>query len=50
MSQVKIALLVEVSQSSISRELKRNTGARGYRANQADPKLNNARKIRLEPM
>jgi len=50
MSQVKIALLVEVSQSSISRELKRNTGQRGYRANQADPKLNNARKIRLEPM
>ena len=51
--QVKIALLVEVSQSSISREIKRNSGARGYRADQADqadPKLSNARKIRLEPM
>jgi len=50
MSQVKIALFVEVSQSSISRELKRNTGAREYRADQADPKRNSARKIRLEPM
>ena len=44
MSQVKIALLVEVSQSSISRELKRNTGARGYRANQADAKAKQRKK------
>ena len=38
MSQVKIALFVEISQSSISRELKRNIRARGYRADQADAK------------
>jgi len=44
MSQVKIALLVEVSQSSISREIKRNIGARGYRANQADAKAKQRKK------
>ena len=34
-SQNKIALLVEVHKSTISRELKRNTGQRGYRPKQA---------------
>ena len=36
MSQRKIALQLNVANSSISRELKRNTGNRGYHAQQAD--------------
>jgi len=38
MSQTKIALQLGVSQSSISRELSRNKGKRGYRPKQADNK------------
>ena len=36
MTQTKIAQQLQINQSSISRELKRNTGKRGYRAKQAD--------------
>nr|WP_180706036.1 helix-turn-helix domain-containing protein [Psychromonas sp. CD1] len=35
MSQNKIARQLNVSQSTISRELSRNTGKRGYRIKQA---------------
>jgi len=38
MSQTKIALQLGVDQSSISRELNRNKGKRGYRPKQADNK------------
>ncbi len=37
-SQVEIALIVDVSAPTISRELKRNTGRRGYRPKQAHNK------------
>jgi IS30 family transposase len=37
-SQQVIATLLEVNQSSISRELSRNTGSRGYHHNQAHHK------------
>ena len=43
MSQSKIALQLNVNQSSISRELKRNTGLRGYRPKQAENKTINRR-------
>jgi len=33
LSQIAIAKIIEVSQSTISRELKRNTGLKGYRPN-----------------
>jgi len=35
LSQIEIASTIGVSQSTISRELSRNTGKRGYRCNQA---------------
>jgi len=44
MSQTKIALQLGVSQSSISRELNRNKGKRGYRPKQADNKAKLRRK------
>ena len=40
MTQAQIAQQLEVDQSSISRELKRNIGKRGYRPKQADNKAN----------
>lgn len=43
-SQQKIATLIGTSQSAISRELKRNTGKRGYRYQQAQ-QLTNHRRI-----
>jgi IS30 family transposase len=43
MSQSKIALQLNVNQSSISRELKRNIGKRGYRPKQAENKAINRR-------
>ena len=39
-SQQKIALAIGVNQATISRELKRNTGKRGYRYKQAQEKTN----------
>jgi len=44
MSQTKIAQQLGVSQSSISRELSRNKGKRGYRPKQADNKAKLRRK------
>ncbi|MCP4324927.1 MAG: helix-turn-helix domain-containing protein [Alteromonadales bacterium] len=40
MNQTQIALQLGVDQSSISRELKRNKGKRGYRPKQANEKAN----------
>lgn len=43
--QTKIAQILEVHRSTISRELKRNKGKRGYRPKQADEKTNKRRAI-----
>ena len=43
MTQQEIAAVVETSQSTISRELKRNRGQRGYRHKQAQSKTDERR-------
>jgi transposase, IS30 family len=48
-SQQKIADLLKVSQSSISRELARNRGERGYRHNQAQQKSVARRQATVKP-
>ena len=48
-SQRQIALLVGVNQSTISRELKRNAGQRGYRPKQAENKRKNRRADASKP-
>jgi transposase, IS30 family len=48
-SQQAIATLIKVSQSSISRELSRNTGERGYRHNQAQQKSIERRQSTVKP-
>jgi IS30 family transposase len=45
LSQAKIANDIGVSKSTISRELKRNTGQRGYRPKQAQSKATERRKL-----
>ena len=42
-SQKEIAMIIEVSESTISRELRRNRGLRGYRPKQAHIKASNRR-------
>lgn len=49
MSQQAIANLVQVNQSSISRELSRNTGLRGYRHKQAQQRTQDRRKAAVAP-
>jgi IS30 family transposase len=48
--QKDIADLVNVSPSTICRELKRNTGKRGYRPKQAQLKTENRRKLTAKPL
>lgn len=48
MGQTQIALQLGVSQSSISRELNRNKGKRGYRPKQADNKAKSRRKSTVQ--
>ncbi|BCE00741.1 IS30 family transposase [Marinicellulosiphila megalodicopiae] len=48
-SQRKIAEIINVNQSTISRELKRNTGERGYRYKQAQILTDNRRKNACKP-
>ena len=48
-SQRAIAALIKVSQSSISRELARNAGERGYRHNQAQQKAIERRQATVKP-
>ena len=48
-SQRKIAKMINVNQSTISRELKRNTGDRGYRFKQAQKLTNERRKNACRP-
>jgi IS30 family transposase len=49
-NQKDIADLVHVSPSTICRELKRNTGKRGYRPKQAQRKAENRRKLTAKPL
>jgi transposase, IS30 family len=49
-NQKDIAKLVNVSPSTISRELRRNTGKRGYRPKQAQAKVDNRRKQAAKPL
>lgn len=48
-SQQAIARLIGVSQSSVSRELSRNVGLRGYRHNQAHQKAEQRRRATAKP-
>jgi transposase, IS30 family len=48
-SQQAIATLIGVSQPSVSRELARNTGERGYRHNQAQQKSIERRQTTVNP-
>ncbi len=49
-NQKDIADLVNVSPSTICRELRRNTGKRGYRPKQAQVKAENRRKLAAKPL
>jgi IS30 family transposase len=49
-SQRKIADAIGVNQSTISRELARNTGQKGYRHNQAQQKTNQRRQGTIKPL
>lgn len=49
-SQRKIADAIGVNQSTISRELARNTGQKGYRHNQAQQKTNQRRQETIKPL
>jgi IS30 family transposase len=49
-NQKAIADLVNVSPSTICRELRRNTGKRGYRPKQAQAKAENRRKLTAKPL
>jgi transposase, IS30 family len=49
-NQKDIADLVKVSPSTICRELRRNTGKRGYRPKQAQVKAENRRKLAATPL
>jgi IS30 family transposase len=49
-NQKEIADLVNVSASTICRELQRNTGKRGYRPKQAQAKAENRRKLTAKPL
>lgn len=49
-NQKDIADLVHVSPSTICRELKRNTGKRGYRPKQAQREAENRRKLTAKPL
>jgi transposase, IS30 family len=49
-NQKDIAALVNVSPSTICRELRRNTGKRGYRPKQAQAKAENRRKLTAKPL
>ena len=49
-NQKYIAVLVNVSPSTICRELQRNTGQRGYRPKQAQIKAENRRKLTAKPL
>jgi IS30 family transposase len=49
-NQKDIAVLVNVSPSTICRELRRNTGKRGYRPKQAQAKVDNRRKQAAKPL
>ena len=48
-NQCKIALLLGVHKSTISRELRRNKGQRGYRPKQAHQKAMNRRLLKIKP-
>ena len=48
-SQQSIAAVISVSQSSVSRELSRNVGARGYRHKQAQQKMKERRQATVKP-
>lgn len=48
-SQQAIAALIHVSQSSVSRELSRNVGGRGYRHKQAHQKMVERRQASIKP-
>ena len=48
-SQRKIAGMIGVNQSTISRELARNTGQKGYRHNQAQQKARQRRQAMIKP-
>ena len=48
-NQQAIAALISVNQSSVSRELSRNTGLRGYRHNQAHSKAVERRQATVKP-
>ena len=48
--QKEIAMIIGVSASTISRELKRNTGQRGYRAKQAHIIRHSPEKKKREPL
>jgi transposase, IS30 family len=48
-SQASIASVLDVSQSTVSRELRRNRGQRGYRFKQAEAKAQTRQAIRSKP-
>jgi IS30 family transposase len=48
-SQESIAIVLGVSQSTVSRELRRNRGQRGYRFKQAEAKAQARQAIRRKP-
>lgn len=48
-NQQTIAALISVNQSSVSRELSRNTGLRGYRHSQAQSKAMERRQAKVKP-
>ena len=48
-SQTEIADIVGVNKSTISRELKRNSGKRGYRPKQAHERCLERRKLKAKP-
>ena len=49
MSQNRIAIIIGTSQSTISRELARTTGARGYRHKQAQERTEQRRRLAAKP-